>query len=475
MCGIVGVTHSPQASLDVFQALLMLQHRGQDSAGILSYSNQDRRFHIRKSLGLVSQVFDSYQLQELPGEFAIGHTRYSTIGKVKEADIQPMFHSYPYGIAAVHNGNISNMDKVKSSLFTDRRYLHSDNDLEALLHLTAKGLENASDTSFFETLTDAVSKILDLCEGGYSVINIVGGKGLFAYRDRFGIRPLVLGKKGESHILTSETNAITFLGYEYVRDINPGELIYIDMNGEVHSRIVGRNPKPLPCMFEWVYFSSAESTWQSKNVYQTRLRLGQQLATKIKHDIQDELVKKGESIDVVAPVPDTSRSSAIALAESMSLPYREVLIKNRYVQRSFILNSQEKRREAVALKFSVIRTLVEGKNILLVDDSIVRGTTSRKLINLVRSYGARKVFLASTCPPIRFPCSYGLDFPKKEDLISHQHDPKSIAAEIGADQVVFTDESDLKKALGLNHFCHACLNGDYPYDADLSRVGEGRL
>lgn len=464
MCGIVGVVRSPHATQEVHQALLMLQHRGQDSAGVLSVNAQTGKFHLHRALGQVSSVFSQPQdLARLEGESAIGHTRYSTIGEVKESDLQPMAVSFPVGIGMVHNGNVSNYDKVRSEQLAKQHSFMSDNDLEIILQKIAEGFSGQPKREeYFRILTESVRKVLNEVEGGYSAIGVLGGAGLFAFRDSHGIRPLILGQRKNqngttSYCLVSETCALNFLDYEYVRDIKPGELIWIPNSGEVMTAHLTQK-KALPCMFEWVYFSGADSTLEGKNVYEARLRLGELLAKRIPKNIE---------FDVVAPVPDTSRPAAIALAEKLGVPFREVLIKNRYVQRSFITSGQDRRQKAVRLKFSVINELVEGKRVLLVDDSIVRGTTSRKIIELLRSHGAKEVYFASTCPPITHPCFYGIDFPSFDELVAHKRSVPEIAKTLSADGVFYSELEDLKEALKGSSFCNACLTGDYAYPVKL--------
>lgn len=477
MCGIVGITGHPQASQEAFQSLLMLQHRGQDSAGILSADVDSGKLHLHRAMGQVSEVFGAETLSRLNGCTALGHTRYSTIGSVKEEDLQPMVAALPVGLGLIHNGNVSNFDAVRKRLLGEGRFFLSDNDLELFLHFIAEEFKSpalqgtetkGSSLAVFEALTRAVSRIHREIEGGYSVVGTVSGRGMFGFRDPHAIRPLILGRKknpeadiaryGEyRHILTSETGPMKFLGYEIVRDLRPGELIWIPSHSAEGAPLHAANLRALeskPCMFEWVYFSGADSTLEGRNVYQTRLRLGEALARVIPQDLE---------IDFVCPVPDTSRPAAIALAEKLSKPFREVLIKNRYVQRSFILPRQDKRELVVSRKFSVVEELVRGKNILLVDDSIVRGTTSRKIVDLLREHGARKVYMASTCPPVQEPCFYGIDFPNHEELIAYRRNEKQIADEIHADRVFYTEVSDLKSALDLPGFCGACLTGEYPY------------
>jgi len=458
MCGIVGVIRSDHAAAEVHQALLMLQHRGQDSVGILSADDTSSMFFQHKGLGQVSQVFKPEDIEKLKGSSAIGHTRYSTVGAVKEADIQPMATSIPVGIGLVHNGNVSNYDELRSGLVTQRYSFLSGNDLELFLQKIAEGFYSRPDKSkTFSTLKTAVDVIQGSVEGGYSVLGVIAGEGMFGFRDSHGIRPLILGKRKNhdgsvSYCFTSETCALKFLGYEYDRDLKAGELVWIPSKGELISVLV-RPKQLLPCMFEWVYFSGADSTFEGMNVYQVRLKLGEALSERIPKNLQ---------IDVVAPVPDTSRPAAIALAEKLGLPFREVLIKNRYVQRSFIVSGQAKRQLAVSLKFSVIDELVHGKNVLLVDDSIVRGTTSRKIVELLRHHGAKSVYIASTCPPIKHPCFYGIDFPSRKELIANNRETSEVADLLKADGVFYTTLEDLGAAIG-KPFCNACLTGEYAY------------
>jgi amidophosphoribosyltransferase len=472
MCGIVGVLGTPRASQEVYQALLMLQHRGQDSAGILSVDGTTGKFHLHKELGQVSAAFSKKDLERLHGTSAIGHTRYSTIGEIREEDLQPMALSLPIGIGMVHNGNVSNYKQIRDELLSSKRFFMSDNDLEMIMHLMAEKYAEASALSknTFGNLSASVLKVLEEIEGGYSVVGLLGNEGMFAFRDMHGIRPLILGERKEesggiSYCLTSESCALKFLGYEVVRDIRPGELIWIDRAGKVETRNL-MEKKPLPCMFEWIYFSSADSTQEKKNVYEVRLKLGELLGARVKKETH----ASGVQFDVVAPVPDTSRPAAISLAETLGIPFREVLIKNRYVQRSFITSGQDKRQLAVGLKFSVIDELIAGKRVLLVDDSIVRGTTSKKIIELLKSRGAKEVYFASTCPPIIHPCFYGIDFPSHQELIASQRSTKEIAEYLGADGVFYSSMDDLDKALSHTTFCRACLSGEYAYPVREGRV-----
>lgn len=467
MCGIVGITGVKDASDKVHQGLLILQHRGQDSAGITSHDTKSAKFYTHKDLGQVSQVFAGPQLAKLHGEVAIGHTRYSTIGEIKECDLQPMMVSYPYTISMAHNGNLSNFTNLKDQLTQAGHFFTSDNDLEVLLHLLTKNLSRAGEENFFDKLSKAVKEVITSAEGGYSVIATIGGEGFMAFRDRHGIRPLVYGVKRNadqtvSYCFSSETSVLNFLEYQIIGEVGAGELILIKPDGTLQKRDLFK-AESLPCMFEWIYFAGAESSMEGRSVYQTRLKLGHQLGARVK------AAHFEEKIDIVVPVPDTSRASAIALSEELNLPYREVLIKNRYIQRSFIQNGQDRRKMTVNLKFSVIREQVEGKNILLVDDSIVRGTTSKKIVNLLRDHGAKNVYLASTCPPIVSPCYYGIDFPTTGELVAYQRSETEIESQLNVEKVFYNDISDVHQALDNMNFCRSCLNGEYPYP-----VREGR-
>jgi len=462
MCGIVGFHGTSSASYETYQALLLLQHRGQDSAGILTFAEEEKKFIQHKALGYVSQVFQEQLIVKLKGSISIGHTRYSTIGDVKEADLQPLVFTHPMGLALVQNGNLSNYHQLKKELLKENRSFQTDNDLEIILHLMAESLGKNSfslpNEGLFQELCQAIKNVFARVEGGYSVVGIFGERGLFGYRDPHGIRPLLFGSKRQlngdmTYGFASESCALTFLGYENIRDVAPGEVVFVQ-GGEVQHKIIQKS-QHLPCYFEWVYFSSADSTLENQSVYEARVKLGHALANKI---IARKMMN---DFDVVVPVPDTSRSTAIGVAEALNIPYREGLIKNRYVQRSFIQNGQSNRNITVNLKFSVVESQVQGKRILLVDDSIVRGTTSKKLITLLKKFGATSVTLASSSPPIKNPCFYGIDFSTYEELISAFKSESELAREIGAKDVIFTDSEDLKIALNRNHFCQSCLTGDY--------------
>ncbi len=469
MCGIIGIiaNNSRDVSSQVLGGLLTLQHRGQDAAGILSFDREYHRFNMHKDLGLVNNVFNQkIRVDNLKGQMAIGHTRYATTGSDQSCDIQPLVTGFPHGLAMAHNGNIVNYHELATSL--REKYHHqflTTNDLEIFLNLFCQELSGTRGS--IENLQNAAKAILENAIGAYSIVGILAEHGLFGLRDPNGIRPLILGKKVDKndktkieHILCSETNALNFLGFEYVRDISPGEFIFIHHNGEIFSfRSQVSKTKTAHCMFEWVYFSNAESSLEGRSVYQTRLNLGIELAKEIKLNYGSKIMP-----DIVCPVPDTSRSAAIAASEILAIPYRECLIKNRYIQRSFILKTDEERDRAVMLKLSPIISEIENKSILLVDDSLVRGTTAKRIIKLLKDHGAREVIFALTCPPLKHGCFYGVDFPDEKKLIAVEKTTQEIQEEIGADELIYLSQEGLKKAIGLNDLCMACLTGKYPTD-----------
>lgn len=485
MCGIVGVIgpengenagQTPYwAAYEAYRGLLALQHRGQDAAGILAYDGKSRMFAQEKDLGLVAQVFSQEKIEKLEGFMAIGHTRYATAGTDGRRDIQPMVTGIPFGLGMVHNGNLVNYYALARRLSDElQRQLLTANDLEVLIHYFGHflledtgGLPGAQSFSF-ANIKKAVARLFQTAVGGYAVLSLIAGQGLVAFRDPKGLRPLVLGSRDlgagkKAYCLASETIAMTYLGYEYLRDVAPGEVVFIDVAGRLHSAVVGEQGKAAPCMFEWVYFSAAESALDGSSVYGARLNLGTQLGVRVRGAIAQGRMSMP---DVVMPVPDTSRPAAISVADALGIPYREGLIKNRYVYRSFILSSQEKREAAVELKLSPIRSEIEGKSIFLVDDSIVRGTTSKKIVALLKKYGARDVTLGITCPPVRHACFYGIDFPDPRVLIANNKSADEVAQWLGVANVVYLDEDDLRQAIGRQDLCMACLDRHYPTAVD---------
>jgi len=470
------------AAYQVYKGLLMLQHRGQDAAGILSFDFSDHRFHLKKNLGLVGSVFKEGDLQDIPGPMAIGHNRYATMGGDGLRDVQPMALGHPYGIGLGHNGNLVNYRELKELL--EKKYkaqLLTANDAEILLQLWGQLLvENIGQGGDFnfEDSKKATFSLFEKAKGAYSVVGLVAGEGMFAFRDPWGIRPLVLGKKtnadGEvEYSLASETGSLRFLQHEYVREIKPGEYLFIHRTGKIDCAVMPlpQTQKASPCMFEWVYFAGAEGVVGDKAVYSVRLRLGELLAKKVSASMQ----ARNWRPDIIMPVPDTSRSAGLAMAEALAIPYREGLIKNRYIQRSFILSEQEKREKAVELKLIPVVSEIVGKSILLVDDSIVRGTTSKKIVGLLKSLGAREVHLAITCPPIRHACFYGIDYPEKEQLLAGNRSEEQMAQWIGCQELVFLDTDDLHQAIGKNDLCLGCLNGNYPVGGECQeKFGQDR-
>jgi amidophosphoribosyltransferase len=487
MCGVVGLIGTPEAAREAFLALTTLQHRGQDAAGILTYDTDG--FHRVKNLGLIESVFTRENMETLTGNMAIGHARYSTIGRGDLVDVQPFLLNYPFGLGIVHNGNIVNKREAADDLRKkSRRHLLTQSDTEVVLNLFAEGLARSPAAEggelTFDHICGAVKEVFQKLNGSYSIVTLVADHGLVAFRDPNGIRPLVWGKRtarrdsdtqgmlpsGEAHCVASESVALSFLGYEEVRNILPGEVIYIDLQGNVHTRVIEKR-EHRPCMFEWIYFASPESVIDDVPVYGARIGLGKNLARLIR----DQMKERKIEADLIVPVPETSRIAAIALAEELGIPYREVLIKNRYIKRTFILDSQDKRQKAVSLKLSPVKSEIRGKSVMLVDDSIVRGTTSKKIIELVRQAGATQVYFVSTCPPIQNPCYYGIDFPNPNELIASGRDTAEIERELGADAVIYQDLSGLKQSIqaaasreGVNP-CMACLDGKYPTDVSVGR------
>lgn len=476
MCGIVGIAGPDEAAKEAFMGLFTMQHRGQDAAGILSYdpSAEGPGFHLWKDNGLVDRVFNESIIEKLKGTFALGHTRYSTVGRSDDKlDIQPLVLNFPYGIGMAHNGNVVNYYELVNKLRTEKhRIALTSNDLEVIENIFAEALLDVVEAKpltdnqlTLDHLCEAISTVYEQAIGGFSVVSLIAGQGMFAFRDPKGIRPLILGNKTledgrKAYCLASESIVLQFLGYDIVRDVMPGEVVFIDNQQNLHTKQVITNATPAHCMLEWVYFAGAESVLEGSGVYGSRLNLGVGLAKLIQQKID-----AGEMTpDVIVPVPETARIASIAMAEELKIPYREVIIKNRYIHRSFILNTQEKRAKAVDLKLNPVIGEIKGKNILLVDDSIVRGTTSRRLISLARKAGAKEVYFASTCSPIRSPCYYGIDFPTKSELLATKRTEQEIAEQLGADKVIYLDQESMRQAIGIKNMCMACLDENYPTD-----------
>ncbi|PIT44983.1 amidophosphoribosyltransferase [Snodgrassella alvi] len=467
MCGVLGiVAHEPVNQL-LYDGLQMLQHRGQDAAGIVTA--EGTMFHMHKGRGMVRDVFRTRNMRELVGNIGIAHVRYPTAGNANcSAEAQPFYVNSPFGIVLAHNGNLTNTEELfKNVCFTDLRHVNTRSDSEVLLNVLARELENQVGNRTALTLEDIFSAVTTLhkrVHGAYGVVALIAGYGLLAFRDPFGIRPLCLGKKVQNghtdYVVASESVVFPSLDYELVRDVAPGEAIFISNEGQLFSQQCAQNPRLMPCLFEYVYFARPDSVIDGVSVYQARLNMGVTLAEKVKQTLDLE------DIDVVMPVPDTSRPSAMELALHLNKPYREGLFKNRYIGRTFIMPGQSVRKKSVRQKLNPMNYEFSGKKVLLVDDSIVRGTTSREIVEMVREAGATKVYFASAAPAVLFPNVYGIDMPTREELISYQRDAEQVAAEISADAVVFQDLSDLKTVvLKLNPqiegFDSSCFDGCY--------------
>jgi amidophosphoribosyltransferase len=440
MCGIIGVS-GPKAAEECYLGLIMMQHRGQDSCGILSF---DEDIHIERGEGL-AQDYLRPRLKELPGNIALGHVRYPTKGSDIQREIQPFFSNFPYGVGLVHNGNIYNYSELKEELAAQRRILFSKSDSEALLNLLCHYLTQ-------EDIFSSIAHVMQKVRGGYScVLAIQEENAIVGFRDPYGIRPLVLGRRGNDYCIASESVALDVSDYELVGDIKPGEVVVVK-EGNLERRVLEKR-KPAHCFFEWVYFSRPDSIMEGKSVYEVRLLLGR-------------TIQFTHEADVVMAVPDTARPAAQGFSERNGIVEREGMIKNRYIGRTFIMSSQHERENAVNLKLNVIKKEVSGKRIVLIDDSIVRGTTSKKIVALLRKHGAREVHFVSTCPPIKFPCVYGLDFPTSEELIAYRND--DIAESLGADSVTYQTIEGLVSAIGISDLCTACLTGEYPTGNDMT-------
>lgn len=467
MCGILGVVAQSPVNQLLYDGLVVLQHRGQDAAGIVTAEGDV--FHLHKGMGLVRDVFRTRNMRSLLGNVGIGHVRYPTAGSAASvAEAQPFYVNSPFGIVLAHNGNLTNADELRAEMFrTDRRHINTSSDSEVLtnvfaheLQKRAPGVELTADVVF-----EAVAEVHRRCRGAYGVVAMIAGYGLLAFRDPYGIRPLVYGinetESGPEVLITSESVALDTLGFKMVRDIEPGEAVWVDYSGKMHFRQCAVAPKKIPCIFEYVYLARPDSVMDGISVYETRLYMGEYLADKVRR------VLPALDIDVVIPIPDTSRPSALQLALHLNVPYREGFIKNRYIGRTFIMPGQGTRRKSVRQKLNAIMAEFKGKNVLLVDDSIVRGTTSKEIVQMAREAGATKVYFASAAPPVRFPYVYGIDMPSRHELLATDRTDEQIAEAIGADAVIYQDLDDLVRAVakaspdGLTEFETSCFNGVY--------------
>jgi len=466
MCGIMGVVARTPVNQMLYDGLLLLQHRGQDAAGIVT--SEGKMFHMHKGPGYVRDVFHTRNMRNLTGNVGIAHCRYPTAGSAfNSAEAQPFYVNSPFGIVLGHNGNLTNSEALKQDMFRqDLRHINTNSDSEVLLNVLAHELELAAKGSRLDpdAIFAAVASVHRRCRGAYAVVAMIAGFGLVAFRDPFGIRPLVFGKNtsadGPEYVVASESVVLSAMGIEMVRDVAPGEAILVNERGEFFSRQCAAKTVLSPCIFEYVYLARPDSVIDGVSVYETRLNMGQQLAEKITRAMP------GLAIDVVVPVPDTSRPSALELAKGLGVPFREGFVRNRYVGRTFIMPGQTIRRKSVRQKLNVMAMEFRGKNVLIVDDSIVRGTTSREIVMMAREAGANKVYFASAAPPVRYPNVYGIDMPTRAELIATGRSEEEIAREISADAVIYQELDALKAAVRavnpkLTQFETSCFDGHY--------------
>ncbi|MEQ9463098.1 MAG: amidophosphoribosyltransferase [Haliea sp.] len=477
MCGLVGLVGKGDVGPDIYDALTVLQHRGQDAAGIMTC--QGGRFNQRKSEGLVRDVFRQDHMQRLKGPMGIGHVRYPTAGSSGPALAQPFYVNSPYGIALAHNGNLTNSEQLTRELFQDDlRHLNTDSDSEVLLNVFAHELQTLGKLSpGAEDVFQAVTAVHRRCRGGYAAVALVVDYGVVGFRDPFGIRPLVVGMRetsaGIEYMLASESVALDVLGFRLIDDVAPGEAVFIDATGQLHRRQCAANPQLRPCIFEHVYFARPDSLMDGISVYKTRMRQGEALARKIMR------LRPQHDIDVVIPIPDTSRIAGQALASELGIKFREGFMKNRYIGRTFIMPGQSQRKKSVRQKLNPVPLEFDGKNVMLVDDSIVRGTTCRQIIQMARDAGAAKVYFASAAPPVRYPNVYGIDMPSASELIAYNRSVEEICELIGADWLVFQDLDELVQCSRSGNsstagFDCSVFNGEY-ITGDVDRVYLDRI
>jgi amidophosphoribosyltransferase len=464
MCGIVGIVGTSPVNQQIYDALTVLQHRGQDAAGIVT--SAEGELFQRKGSGLVRDVFQERHMLQLRGNVGIGHVRYPTAGSDRAVEAQPFYVNAPYGICLAHNGNLTNASELAEVLIReDRRHLNTESDSEVLLNVFASELQRVGTPRITPAdVFAALSAVYRRCRGGYAVVAMIIGHGILGFRDPHGIRPLVLGKrdshKGAEYMLASESVALDRLGFELVRDVAPGEVVFIDEQGRLYAQQCVAGARHTPCIFEYVYFARPDSIIDNISVYKSRLRMGEKLAEQIRRD------RPQHDIDVVIPIPDTSRTSALQVAQLLGVKYREGFIKNRYIGRTFIMPGQELREKSVRSKLNAIDLEFRGKNVLLVDDSIVRGTTSAQIIDMAREAGARKVYFASAAPPVRFPNVYGIDMPAASELVAAKRTIEDVRQVIGADWLIYQSLDDLVHSVRhdnakIEEFDTSCFSGEY--------------
>jgi amidophosphoribosyltransferase len=465
MCGIVGIVgHSP-VNQSLYDALMVLQHRGQDAAGIVTC--EDNHLHLRKDNGLARDVFQTSHMIKLKGNMGIAHVRYPTAGSSSSAEAQPFYVNSPYGITLAHNGNLTNSDELKKDVFReDLRHINTTSDSEILLNVLAHELQIQGKIRIDQNdIFKAIAGVHRRCRGGYAAIAMIPTYGILAFRDPHGIRPVVFGKRttdlGTEYMIASESIALDAQGFQLIRDIEPGEAIYISESGEFHSYQCAANPVHCPCIFEYVYFARPDSIIDNIFVHKARSRMGQKLAEKIQREWPDH------DIDVVIPIPDTSRTSALALANSLGVHYTEGFIKNRYIGRTFIMPGQQVRKKSVRQKLNAIDLEFKNKNVMLVDDSIVRGTTSKQIVQMAREAGAKKVYFASAAPPVRYPNVYGIDMPSATELVAHGRSEDQVRDVISCDKLIYQDLEDLidavnrKGKVNIKQFDTSVFDGNY--------------
>jgi len=477
MCGLVGVVTSKDVGVCIYDTLTVLQHRGQDAAGIMTSDNG--KLNLRKDNGLIKDVFRTRHMRRLTGQMGIGHVRYPTAGSSSPALAQPFYVNSPYGLSLAHNGNLTNANELSRELFKgDLRHINTDSDSEVLLNVLAHELQQIGEIKPTpEDIFAAVSRVFDRCRGGFAAIVMITGYGILGFRDKNGIRPLVFGsrqtERGKEYMIASESVALDSQGFSIERDVAPGEAVYVDVHNNLHSKLCTEPGEHTPCIFEHVYFARPDSLMDSISVYKARLRMGEKLADKL------DKLRPNYDIDVVIPIPDTSRTSALELANRLGIKYREGFVKNRYIGRTFIMPGQSLRKKSVRQKLNAIELEFKGKNVLLVDDSIVRGTTCKQIIQMARDAGAKKVYFASAAPAIRYPNVYGIDMPAASELIAAGKTDSEVEELIGADWLIYQDLEDLISAAAegnpkISKYECSVFNGDY-VTGDVDEVYLKRL
>ncbi len=466
MCGIAAIVSHQAVNQELYDALTVLQHRGQDAAGIVTCERG--RLHLRKDNGLTRDVFSNSQMMKLRGNMGIAHVRYPTAGCTSSAEAQPFYVNSPFGLTLAHNGNLTNTEELKTALFVeDLRHINTDSDSEVLLNVFAHELQAVGKLHLnVDDVFQAVAGVHRRCRGAYAVVIMIAGFGILGFRDPHGIRPLVYGERktdeGSEFMIASESVALDVLGFDLIRDVESGEAVFIEEAGILHSKQCADETDHCPCIFEYVYFARPDSIIDDISVYKARLRMGEKLATKVLREWPDH------DIDVVIPIPDTSRTAALQMANMLGVKFREGFIKNRYIGRTFIMPGQKMRKKSVRQKLNAIGLEFEGKNVLLVDDSVVRGTTSEQIIQMARDAGAKKVYFASAAPPVRYPNVYGIDMPAANELIAHDRSEQEVCVAIGADRLIYQDLDDLIDAVRkgnpeIKHFDTSCFSNRIYY------------